>query len=72
VRSVADDLRERTRAAAASLPPLERLRLALELGDRDAEALARTRGVTTSEARRLLARQRSAGRVASVANATNL
>jgi hypothetical protein len=68
VRSIADALRERTHTAVARLAPMARVRLALELGDADANLVATSRGVSVDEARRLLARARNLGRVPSVAN----
>ena len=69
VHSVADHLREQTRAGVARLEPMARVRLALDLGDADVQAVATSRGVSASDARRVLAAARSVGRIASVANA---
>ena len=69
VHSVADHLREQTRAGVARLEPMARVRLALDLGDADAHAVARSKGISVSDARRVLAAARSVGRIASVANA---
>ena len=68
MRSVADDLRDRTRASVAGLSPLARLSLALELGDADAAAFGLARGLSPVESRRVLAHSRTVGRVPSVAN----
>jgi len=68
MRSVADDLKADTRAAVARLDPMARVALALALGDEDASALARARGITVAEARRIFAARRAAGRLPSVAN----
>ena len=66
--SVADDLRARSLTAAAALGPLARLQRALVLGDADVRILAAARGLSESDARRLLARGRATGRQPSVAN----
>ena len=69
VHSVADQLREQTRAGIARLEPMARVWLALDLGDADVQAVATSKGISVSDARRVLAAARSVGRVASVANA---
>jgi hypothetical protein len=69
MRSVTDELRAQTREADARLAPLDRVRLALELGDRDLHVFASRRSLSIAEARRLLASTRSTGRLPSVANA---
>ena len=68
MRSVADDLRSRSRAAVLRLAPLDRVRLALELGDADARRFATMKGLCVAEARRTLSAARRIGRVVSVAN----
>ncbi|HVH29125.1 MAG TPA: hypothetical protein VM818_20365 [Vicinamibacterales bacterium] len=69
MRSVTDELRAQTREADARLTPLDRVRLALELGDRDLQVFASRRSLSIAEARRLLASTRCTGRLPSVANA---
>lgn len=69
VRSIADALREQTQATVAKLAPMARVRLALELGDADANLVAASKAISVSDARRLLAQARSIGRVPSIANA---
>lgn len=69
MRSVADDLREDTRRRMQRLSAVERVRIALELGDADAAALAAARRITVAEARAVIARSRSIGRRPSCANA---
>jgi hypothetical protein len=68
MRSVADDLRADTRAMVACLEPFARVRLALELGDADAAALARARGITVTDARRVFASRKATGRIPSSVN----
>ena len=72
VRSVAGALRGRTQTAVSRLAPMARVRLAHELGDADANMVARSRSISVSEARRLLAHARSIGRVPSIANARSV
>lgn len=72
MQSVADDLRGLGRAAVLRLAPLDRLRLAHELGDSDAQQFAAAKGVPVAEARRMLAAARRTGRVSSVANDRSL
>jgi multidrug resistance efflux pump len=62
MRSVADDLRARTREADARLTPAERVERALRLGDDDLQAFAARHRVSLGEARRRLSRQRQLGR----------
>jgi len=68
MRSVADDLKALTREHVARLEPFARVRLAFELGDADAASLARARGITAAEARRVFAAHRAIGRVPSSVN----
>jgi hypothetical protein len=69
---VADALRGQTHSTVTLLAPMARVRLALELGDADAELVAKSRGVSLADARGLLAQARSIGRIPSIANARNL
>jgi len=62
VSRVADTLRSETAAADRARSPAERLLLALQLGDSDVALLAGTRGLGEEAARRILRRQRQAGR----------
>jgi len=62
VSRVADRLRSETAALDRARSPSERLLLALQLGDSDAALLAGARGVGEEAARRILRRQRQAGR----------
>jgi hypothetical protein len=64
MRSVADDLRDDTRATVAALTPGERVALALALGARDVEAFRRASNPPPSQAdaARLIERRRQAGR----------
>jgi hypothetical protein len=62
MRSVADDLRAETARAVARLPPLERIALALRLGDEDVALYRAAHRVSEAEARISLARMRSVGR----------
>ena len=64
MRSVADLLREEDRKAVLALTADERVRLALELGERDLETfrLAHDPALTREEATRRLERQRQKGR----------
>jgi hypothetical protein len=68
MRSVADDLKTRSREQLARLEPVARMTLALELGDADAAFLARARGISLADARSLLAARRTVGRVPSIVN----
>jgi hypothetical protein len=62
VKSVADELRARSRRALAQMSPAERLALALRLGDDDADLFGRARGLSRDEAVRQLRAQRQRGR----------
>jgi hypothetical protein len=62
MRSVADDLRDESRAADERLTPEERIELALRLGDEDLETFRSARGLDVETARRLLQLQRQTGR----------
>jgi len=68
MRSVADELRQRTREATEGLSPAERVDLALRLGDEDLELFCRAQNVDRVEALRRLRTQRQKGRRPSVAN----
>jgi hypothetical protein len=65
MQSVADMLRDESRALDRARTPAERLRLALELGDADCRLLAAYRGISVEEARRILAHGRQHGRIRS-------
>jgi hypothetical protein len=62
MRSVADELRQRDREVAASLPIEERLRRVFEMGEIGLEAFRQSQGVDRRTALRLLQRRRQAGR----------
>ena len=64
MRSVADRLKAEERARLAALSPAERVRLALQLGERDLETfrLAHDPPIDRVEARRILERRRQEGR----------
>lgn len=62
VKSVADRVRAATRANVLAMSPEERLELAFTLGDEDVRSLAEARGVDLLTARRIIRRQRQAGR----------
>lgn len=62
MRSVADGLRQATRAAAMRLTAEERVEQALRLGDDDLRAYAASNGITLHAARIEVARRRCAGR----------
>lgn len=62
---VAAELRAQTHERLARRSPAERIEIALRLGAADAELFARASGLPVSEARRILARRRHAGRTAS-------
>lgn len=62
MKSVADCLRQVTRASAAHLTTEERVEQALRLGDDDLQAYAASKGVTLDAARLAVARRRSVGR----------
>ena len=66
MHSVADDLRRELQQTVARLDPLERLRLALRLGDADVALYRSAHGVTEAEARATLSRARGIGRQSSV------
>lgn len=60
---LADDLAAERRAEEASMTPAERIRLALRLGDEAVELYRQIHpGTSRAEARRILARERQAGR----------
>lgn len=62
MRSVADDLRRENLERARRMTIAERVREAFELGDRDLAAFAAFQGLSLTEARRRLDRQRQVGR----------
>ena len=62
MRSVADELRERDRAAFQKLSHEERLALIFELGERDLARFCAAQGVDRETGIRLLQRRRQAGR----------
>ena len=64
MRSVADGLRREEREALLALSPAERVAIALALGERDLELFRQGSGarLAPKEARRILERQRQAGR----------
>lgn len=62
MRSVADDLREETRANARRMTIQARRELAFALGEKGLQRFCAARGVTREEGRRLLQRQRQQGR----------
>jgi hypothetical protein len=62
MRSVADALRDETRQQTLTLSPEARLERSLALGDQDVQALCDSRGLTVSEARAIIARNRQVGR----------
>jgi hypothetical protein len=62
MKSVADELRERTRREVLAMTPDERLELAFALGDADLETYRLARGLSRDEARRELERRRQLGR----------
>lgn len=63
--SIGDAFRRKTAEDDASLTPAERVQRALRLGDDDAEAFRRARGITRAAAEAQLASGRRAGRLAS-------
>jgi hypothetical protein len=65
--SMADALRDRTREQVLAMPIADRIRLALTLGDEDADRYARAQRVDRAEAIRRLAAQRQHGRTPSSA-----
>jgi hypothetical protein len=68
MRSVADDLRGESIREAAKLTPLERIALALRLGERDIALYRAVHGVGDEEARKAFARARAVGRKPSMSN----
>jgi hypothetical protein len=67
MRSVADELRDRSRREVEQMSPAERVALALRLGERDLDLFSRAQGLTREEARRQLRAQRQKGRTPSTA-----
>ena len=65
---LAEKLRQEQAAKALALTAGDRLRLALALGARDLDQLARLRGVTAQEARQHVRATRQAGRRASASS----
>ncbi len=63
--STGDAFRRMTASESALLTPAERVERALRLGDDDAEAYRRARGITRSAAEAELAAKRRSGRIAS-------
>ena len=72
MRSVADELRLDLVRAVARLPALERISLALRLGDQDVALFQMAQGVNEADARRALARGRAVGRQPSCSNDRSL
>jgi hypothetical protein len=68
MRSVADDLRLDSAHRLSHLSVVERIDLALRLGDEDVVFYCAAQGVSDAEARRVLARARAVGRVPSSSN----
>jgi hypothetical protein len=68
MRSVADSLRDDMRRRMTGLTPEARTTLAFELGDADVARLCDAKGITSDEAKVLIARSRQVGRQPSVAN----
>jgi len=68
MRSVADDLRLESRRALASLRALDRIALALRLGDDGVALYRKVHGVDEVSARTSLARSRNIGRRPSRSN----
>jgi hypothetical protein len=62
MRSVAADHRRRTREQVLAMPALERVRLALRLGDEDLERFSASSGRPREEALRRLRLTRARGR----------
>ena len=60
--SVADGLRDDTRARVLAMPVSERIALSLALGDEDVERYAEHAGLPSDVARRELQRRHAAGR----------
>jgi len=67
MRSILDDLRDESRRDLARRTPLERIELALRLGDDDVALVCAGRAVSGQEAKRLIARSRQRGRHVSAA-----
>jgi hypothetical protein len=65
VRSVADDLKQQDRERVAKLSPEERMRLALELGERDLALFCAAQGLDRAEGIREIRRRRQLGRLPS-------
>jgi hypothetical protein len=63
--SIGDTFRRKTAEADESLTPAERVARAFRLGDDDAEAFRRARGITRAAAEAELAARKRAGRVPS-------
>ena len=63
--STGDAFRRKTAEDDASLTPAERVQRALRLGDDEAEASRRARGITRAAAEAELASRRRAGRIPS-------
>jgi hypothetical protein len=68
MRSVADDLRLESARAVARLTAIERIELALTLGDQDVASYLMAHAVSDAEARAALARGRAVGRTPSRSN----
>lgn len=62
MKSVADQLRERTAQAVRDLPVAERMALALSLGDADLDMYVRASGLDRTTALKQLRAQRARGR----------
>jgi hypothetical protein len=62
MESIGEKLRREEFERLLELSPAERLEIALELGDADAELFAAVRSIPVEEARRLLRLQRQNGR----------
>lgn len=62
MRSVADELRRKTRESEQLLTSDERLQRAFQLGDDDLAAYARARGISVSLARTEIVQRRRIGR----------
>lgn len=68
MRSVADGLRLETLERVLALPVVDRIALALSLGDDDVTLFVRTSGLDRDEARRRLRARRAHGRRPSIAS----
>jgi hypothetical protein len=62
MKSVANSLRRERLALDARRTPAERIVIAFQLGDADAELLATMRGIPLAAGRRVIARSRQHGR----------